>query len=135
MNIRDRLQHIALALVNDRQTGSTSATVRAAKDTYGTVLAANFDQVKYLKKRFNIEARSMETNLQGISGPFFMDHYAISQLLLKAANKIESQEKEIEKMRESFQKVLAHLSDEGLLRIIADSPNLLDRASPNKRDQ
>lgn len=137
MNIKKRLEHLAAKLVEVRHTGSTRATAKAAFETGGVVLGANIDHANRIRDLdgLDVTARSMETNLDGLRGPFFMDHYAISQMFIKAANKIEELEKENARFTEVLDRALVLLNDESLLRIAADTPNLLDRASPDTKDQ
>ena len=88
MNLRKRLQHLAHISTKDRQTGRTAATCRAAIDIGGIVIAASFEHAKYLTKEFGVIAKSMDINMDGFSGPFLFDHFAVEQLLERAAQKI-----------------------------------------------
>lgn len=88
MNIKARLEHIAHILIKDRQMGNTTMIAKAAKETGGMVLARTHDHAKQIERAHGVTARSMEVNLQGYMGPFYLDHYAASGLLIKAADKI-----------------------------------------------
>lgn len=98
MNIKKRLEHIAHLLVKDRAMGQTTMIAKAAQATGGMVLARTHDHAKQIERTHGVTSRSMEVNLEGYSGPFFLDHYATSGLLLSAARKIEELEKKIEKL-------------------------------------
>lgn len=99
MNIKKRLQHISIALNSARQYGKTTVMAKATKELGGILLCANFDDAKRIKHAHNVETKSYETNLDGINGPFFIDNYAISLLLESAVRKIDSLEKELEKLK------------------------------------
>lgn len=92
MNIKKRLLHLANLSAKDRQTGRTTLTARAAKEVGGIVLARTHDEAKFIERTHNVTARSMEINLDGYSGPFFIDHHAVESLLVSAATKIENLE-------------------------------------------
>lgn len=88
MNIKARLEHIAHLLIKDRAMGQTTMIAKAAKETGGMVLARTHDHAKQIERSHGVTSRSMEVNLEGYSGPFYLDHYATSGLLMKAADKI-----------------------------------------------
>lgn len=96
MNIKNRLRHISHAVNLGRRYGKTTLIARAAKELDGIVLSANFREAKRIEHAHQVTSKSYETNLSGLNGPFFIDHDALSQLLEKAALKIEALEKEIE---------------------------------------
>ena len=102
MNIKGRLVSLAMASNASRKAGKTTMIARAAKETGGTVLAANFEEARYIEKTFDVPARSVEINLEGFSGPFYFDNHAIEVLLLKAARKIEVLEGEIKELKEKL---------------------------------
>ena len=100
MNIRKRLEHLATLSGKDRHTGRTARACRDAIEMQGILIAANLAQVKLLEKMAPcVVAKSMEVNLDGYSGPFVFDHFAVETLLMKAANKIAALEKENEALR------------------------------------
>lgn len=103
MNIKERLRHLATLSTKDRQTGRTSAICRIAKEIYGIVLAADFKQAKMLERQFGVTAKSIDINLDGYSGPFIMDHYAVERMFIRAADKIEELERENAAMKESIE--------------------------------
>lgn len=100
MNIKNRLRHIAEASAHGRRLGKTTVIAKAAKELDGLLLGANHKHALDLKHDHGIEARSMEMNLHGFRGPFFLDHYALETLLFKAANKIETLEEKIKELEE-----------------------------------
>jgi len=96
MNIKQKIRNIADASRMGRRLGKTTAIVNAAKQLDGLVLGATHDHALRIKRKHGIKARSIELDLDGFCGPFFIDHYALENLLYKAANKIESLEKQLE---------------------------------------
>lgn len=103
MNISKRLRHLAYLDVKDRQLGRTTAIAKAAKENGGIVIGHNFDFVKYIERTHKVPAKSIEMNLEGFHGPFFLDHHAVNTMFLKAADKIDSQVKIIEVLQETKQ--------------------------------
>lgn len=99
MNIKKRLRHLAEYTGRDRQFGRTTLLAKLVKDTNGVLLTHNTDFATQLQRKFGITAKSMEINLEGLTGPFFFDHFALETVLLKAANKIEELEKQIEELK------------------------------------
>jgi hypothetical protein len=99
MNLKKRLEHIAGALDFNRRYGKTSLIAKACRDLNGIMLAATFDQAKNIARSHDVEAKSIEMNLDGYRGPFFIDHHAASVLLQKAANKISELEREIDELK------------------------------------
>ncbi len=97
MNIKKRLRHLAQKSAQDRAMGRTTVIARAAKEIGATVIARNVQAIKYIEGH-GVVARSMETNLEGLIGPFLFDHSAVEGLLEMAANKIEELEKQIEEI-------------------------------------
>jgi hypothetical protein len=100
MNLKKRLQHLADMSSRDRRTGRTTLIMKVAKDMNALVLAANHEHALHLQRNHGVNAKSIDTNLEGLMGPFIFDHYAVERLLQRAADKIESLEKEIEEMKE-----------------------------------
>jgi hypothetical protein len=105
MNIKGRLEHIAHISMKDRAMGRTTMIAKAAEATGGIVIARTHDQAKWIERTYKVPARSMELNLDGFSGPFFLDHHATEALLLKAANKIEEVEKERDALQAKLDKI------------------------------
>lgn len=103
MNLRTRLQMVARVLSYDRMTGKTTLICRAAKELDGVVLAATFDQVNLLQRNHGVVSKSIDTNLDGLSGPFFIDHYAASRLLTRAADHIETLEKSNDQLKKELE--------------------------------
>jgi hypothetical protein len=101
MNVKKRLEHISNLLIKERQTGNTQSVAKAAQETNGILLCANFEQAKMLKNKYNIATEVYEKNLDGYSGPFYIDHYALSQLLQQAVRKI-SELEELNKKLTNF---------------------------------
>lgn len=98
MNVKKRLEHIAIKLIEPRRMGTTTALVKAAKDIDAIVLAANIEHAKQINHQFDIVSKSISTNLDGLCGPFILDHYATSELLMSAVRKIEQLENKIEEL-------------------------------------
>lgn len=109
MNIKDRLNHLAAVLVKDRMMGRTTLNARMAKESGGMVIAADIKEAKRIERSFGVPARSMETNLDGYSAPFFMDHFATSRMMQKAANKIELLEQTLKAEREEKDLLLSEV--------------------------
>lgn len=99
MNIKKRLRHLAEYTGRERQFGRTTLLARLVKETNGVLLTHNTDFATQLQRKFGITAKSMEVNLEGLTGPFFFDHFALETMLLKAANKIEELERQIEELK------------------------------------
>lgn len=97
MNVKKRLEHIARVLVSPIGHGVTAALINAAKQLDAIFLTHNLGTATDLqRKEKDLTVKSIDVNLMGLSGPFIIDHYAVSQLLLSAARKIEELEKEIQ---------------------------------------
>lgn len=92
MNLKNRLKHIVSKMNQYRAVGRTTYNARIARENGGMVLAASFDEAKHIERQHGVTARSVEQNLDGYTGPFFLDHHAAEILLLKAANKIDELE-------------------------------------------
>lgn len=88
MNVKKRLEHISNLLIKERQTGNTQSLAQATKNTNGILLCADHDQAQMLKHKYQIATELYDKNLDGYSGPFYIDHYALSKLLMQAARKI-----------------------------------------------
>lgn len=121
MNLKSRLQHIAFKSMKDRMMGRTTLIARAAKELGGIVLAHNFSGAKQIEHAHAVTARSMEINLDGFSGPFFLDHHATDIMLLRAADKIEELEKQQKSLIEVLDKHLGQKSTDEVLREIGIS--------------
>lgn len=92
--------------------GRTTLTAKAAKELGGIVIANIHSEARQITKVHGVIAKSMEMNLEGYAGPFLFDHHAIEQLLLKAANKIESLERKNERMIAKVQNLLSELNED-----------------------
>lgn len=101
MNLKKRLRHIADVLNLPRAYGKTTLLSKITKELDGVLLVHNTDEVTRLR-RLNVTAKSMDTNLDGLSGPFFLDNQAASRLLVRAAEKIEAQDIEIEYLKQEL---------------------------------
>lgn len=108
MNLKDRLEHLAIASGDPRQYGKTTLLCKVAKELDAVVIAANFDHVNHLQRTHKVVAKSIDTNMQGLKGPFLFDHFAIETLLFRAANHIDKVEKE----RDELSKENGKLKDE-----------------------
>lgn len=95
MNLKKRLEHIAHMSMKYRAMGRTTMIAKAAEATGGMVIARNLEQAKEIEREFKVPARSMDINLEGFLGPFFLDHRATEILLLKAADKIDELERKL----------------------------------------
>jgi hypothetical protein len=94
MNIKNKLNHISIALGSARRMGKTTLIAKACKDLDGIMLGANHQHAKMLEYEHGVTAKSIDMNLQGFRGPFFIDHYAMERLLQRAVSKIEALEEE-----------------------------------------
>lgn len=111
MNVKGRLLHIVEAHQRDRQVGRSTYNAKLAKENGGIVLAADHQHAKWIERNLGVPARSIETNLHGYSGPFFIDHFAVDKLLISAARKIEALEEENEKLKQKIEKVKSLLEE------------------------
>jgi len=111
MNVKDRLLHIVEMHQRDRQVGRSTYNAKLAKENGGLVLAADHKHAKWIERNLGVTAKSIEVNLHGFSGPFFIDHYAVDKLLLSAARKIEALEQENERLKEKIEKAKRLLED------------------------
>lgn len=116
MNLKNRLKHIVSKMNQYRAIGRTTYNARIARENGGMVLAASFDEAKYIQKQHGVEARSVEQNLDGYSGPFFLDHHAAEVLLLKASNKIDALESDMEILKEFIKTNTGHEMEDILCR-------------------
>jgi peptidoglycan hydrolase CwlO-like protein len=98
MNLKGQLEHIAHFLGATRRYGKTTLTARACKDVDGVYLCANHAQARLVKREHGVHAESIEKNLQGYRGPFFIDHFAVESLLSRAAKKIDDSDKKIDEL-------------------------------------
>lgn len=95
MNIKNRLRHLAHTMSKDRATGRTLRLMKADKDIGAIFITHNHESALNAQRTDKgLIARSMETNLEGYSGPFIIDHFAVESMFVKAANKIEELEEE-----------------------------------------
>ena len=101
MNLKKRLRHIADVLNLPRAYGKTTLLAKITKELDGVLLVHNTDESTRLR-RLKVTAQSIDTNLDGLSGPFFLDNQAASRLLIRAAEKIEAQEVEIELLKQEL---------------------------------
>lgn len=99
MNLKDRLYHLARmsAKPENRMSGRSTLIGKAAQELAGVLVAATHAHATMLSRKFKgIAVRSIDTNLEGFSGPLFFDHFALECMFTRAAEKIEALEKEIE---------------------------------------
>lgn len=94
MNLKNRLRHLAAKSSEVRMYGKTTLLARIASELQAVFLTADIESAKEIKRKFKLSTRSIDTNLDGVSGPFIFDHYAVERLLERAADKIEQLEKE-----------------------------------------
>ena len=99
MNLKDRLEHLAIASGDPRQYGKTTLLCKVAKELDAVVIAANFDHVNHLQRTHKVVAKSIDTNMQGLKGPFLFDHFAIETLLSCRESLIKSKGKRNYKKR------------------------------------
>lgn len=117
MNLKKRLRHIASLSDGFRGIGRTTYNAKLAKENGGVVIAATFDQAKYIERTHGVATKSMEMNLEGYSGPFFVDHNAMDILLRKAADKIEKLEKDRATLIDLIKMELGGIKAEHLLEV------------------
>lgn len=98
MNLKGRLDHIAHLLGSTRRYGKTTLAARACKELDGVYLCANYAQAKLVKREHGVHAESIEKNLSGFRGPFFIDHFAVENLLCRAAQKLDDSDKKIDEL-------------------------------------
>lgn len=106
MNLKGRLEHIAQMLDAGRRYGKTTAIAKICKEFDGVLLTHNFQFAKDLEREFKITTKSIDVNLHGLSGPFFIDHHAISALLFRASNKISELETKYRQLELSYENTL-----------------------------
>lgn len=94
MNLRSRLEHIAQMLDAGRGFGKTTMMAKACKDLDGIYLCNSHAEAKKVKHEHQVPTESIDKNLHGYIGPFFIDHHATAQLLHRAASKIKELEEE-----------------------------------------
>lgn len=99
MNLRSRLESVALLLSKDRMVGYTTLAAKAAKELGATMLAHNFAHARQIERSYGVKAKSIDQNLMGTNDFYIIDHYAVATLLNRAATKIANLEKENEEMR------------------------------------
>lgn len=134
MNIRDRLIHLAHKVsLNDRQTGRTTLLAKACKDMNGVYICHNFEFAKKVKHdHTGLVTKSMEVNLDGLMGPFIMDHAAVGEMFLKAASSISQKEMKITTL-EQENKGLKSLSSQLAERLDVSDKNLQSALTEVKR--
>lgn len=95
MNLKTRLRHLADKLSNPRAYGKTTMLAKITQELGGILLTHNTDEATRVQRAYRgLVAKSMDINLDGFSGPFFLDNQAAFRLLNRAADKIEQLEKE-----------------------------------------
>jgi len=99
MNLKKRLTHIAHKLDQDVKSGKTTMLAKVVKDTQGILLTDSTEEASRLQRTHGITAKSIDINLDGFSGPFFLDSHAAYKLLTRAVSKIETLEKELEQYK------------------------------------
>jgi len=92
MNLKGRLRMIAHKLSEDRRVGYTTMTAKIAKELGAVMLCFNFDDARRVEKSYDVPTKSIDVNLEGVRGPVVIDHFAVTTLLQRAANKIEELE-------------------------------------------
>lgn len=119
MNLRARLLHLAQLSGQDRRLGKTTEICKIAKDNGGIVVAASTDHAFQLQREHGVISKSCDVNMQGYSGPFFFDHYAVERMFVRAADKIGEQDKELEKLRAELEEriVEIHMLEEKLRKV------------------
>lgn len=105
MNLSDRLRSLAHLLSKNRYVGYTTLNAKNAIETGGIVITHNFDHAREIERQFKVVAKSADVNLEGQSGPFWMDHFAVASLFNRAANKIEMVQEENEKLIEKIERM------------------------------
>lgn len=116
MNLKKRLRHLASKADVPRDYGKTDVIAKACKELDGIFLCDLGVHAKDIEKRFGIVAKSMDTNLDQLRGPFFFDHRAIRKLLNRAADKIESMEENeahYQMLKEENERLVKELQDAG----------------------
>lgn len=111
MNLKGRLEHIAIALDAGRQFGKTHVIAKICQEADGVLLAHNFDFARDLERKYNITSKSIDVNLHGLGGPFFLDHSAASRLLFRAAAKIQDLEEKNRKLQNKLHKINAVVNE------------------------
>lgn len=105
MNLLKRLKHLAEKLDSNRAYGKTTMLVKAAKELDAVFIVASNNEVTYLQRKFQVAAKNMDTNMDGMAGPFLIDNHAVSRMFERAADKIE----DLEKQNEALKKQLVDL--------------------------
>lgn len=111
MNLKDRLRHLAAKSSETRMYGKTTLLAKVAKELGGMILGANHTHARLLSRTFGVPAKSVDLNLEGFSGPFIFDHFALESLFERAADKIEALEKENEELKKQLQKLEYNAKD------------------------
>lgn len=95
MNLKDRLRHLASVVPRDSDFSIIGAICKLAKDSHGMVITDSFATANHLRRKYGVVVKSYEVNLEGEPGPFYVDPFALKEILEKAANKIESLEADL----------------------------------------
>lgn len=111
MNLKNRLRHLALKSGELRMYGKTTSLAKITKELGGILLTANIEEAKRIGRAHNVPTKSIDVNLESVSGPFIMDHYALESLLLRTANKIESLENTIEELEKQNEELKRQTKD------------------------
>ena len=111
MNLKKRLLHIGERLESSRRYGKTTVMAKACKDLDGVYLCATVPEANKIEREFSVSTASIDTNLEGYRGPFFIDHHAAANLMFRAANKIAELEKRIKALETENQNLVWDLLD------------------------
>jgi hypothetical protein len=109
------IKRIMEAYINDinaesrtRRIGKTKALMNMAKNlpVGSTILCSNMNQVAYVKRMYNelthgsitdlLHIISMQSSLEGVSGPFIFDHFALYVLFMETLKRINALEEELD---------------------------------------
>lgn len=94
MNLKKKLKHLAQKAMSTKNYGKSDSIVKACKDLDGVFIAATPEEAKLTEKHHGVKSYHIDKNLEGIRGPFFFDHKAITKLLNRAADKISALEEQ-----------------------------------------
>jgi chromosome segregation ATPase len=111
--LSNKLKDLAIALDMGRRIGKTTQLVGIVKKFGGILICRDRRQAYELAAAHGIRTATLDQRLEGCAGPFVLDHYATSSLLLQAAGAIDQlrQEKaEIQKELDEAQELLIELS-------------------------
>jgi len=103
MNIAKRLRHLSEKLDGNRAYGKTTMLAKAAQELGAILLVASTGEATHLQRKFRgLTSKTFEINLEGFTGPFMIDNHAASVMFLKAADKIDALELEVQQLREKL---------------------------------